>query len=143
MKPVLLIADSDTDLCELYAMFFAERGIETETAFDGLDCLNKLRRNRAAVLLLDRGLFWGGADGVLAWLREQMPVPEVSVVLTNGPNNPRAVPGYARPPVVASLTKPFKPDILFETVRTAMIERRRKQSLVPVHATVSGGSLIG
>lgn len=138
MKPVLLIAESDTELCEMYAMFFAERGFETETAFDGLDCLNKLRRNRASVLLLDRGLVWGGADGVLAWLRQQTPMPEVSVVLTNGPNNPPAVPGHARPPVVASLTKPFKPDILFETVRTAFIEQRRKQPLVPIHATASG-----
>jgi DNA-binding NtrC family response regulator len=142
MKPVLLIADSDIELCELYAMFFAERGFETETACDGLDCVNKLGRHRASVLLLDRGLCWDGADGGLAWLREQTPVPELSVVLTTGPNNPRAVPSYARPPVGACLTKPFRPDLLFDTVRTAVIERRWKELLVPAHAAASGASLI-
>jgi DNA-binding NtrC family response regulator len=123
MKPVLLIADSDTELCDLYAMYFMERGYEVETAFDGLDCLNKLCRLGAAVLLLDRELRWGGADGVLACLRAQTPKPEVSVVLTAGADDPADVPSDTEPPVIACLTKPFAPELLLETVRNAVPER--------------------
>ena len=43
----------------------ADLGYEPETACDALDCLAKLRRSNPALLVLDVGLLWGGADGVL------------------------------------------------------------------------------
>jgi DNA-binding response OmpR family regulator len=82
MKPTLLFAESDAELRDAYRQFLTGRGYDGETAADGLDCLEKLRRVTPAVLVLDRGLRWGGADGVLAWLREQSATSEVSVVLT-------------------------------------------------------------
>jgi DNA-binding NtrC family response regulator len=142
MKPVLLFADRDTELCDLYAMFFAERGYEVETAFDGLDCLNKLCRLGAAVLLLDRKLHWGGADGVLACLRAQTPKPGVSVVLTAGPDDPPDVASDTEPPVIACLTKPFTPELLLETVRTAIPDRRQEEPFVPIQVVTSEASAI-
>ena len=56
MKPRLLIADGDADLCHVFQEFLAERGDEVETAVDGLSCLDKVRWIQPAVLLLDREL---------------------------------------------------------------------------------------
>lgn len=119
MTPVLLIADGDGELSELYAMFFAECGFEVETSAGGVDCLVKLRRLRPAVLLLDRELPWGGGDGILAWLREQRPDFGVAVVLTTRAECRRDLSGEVWPPVVGVLRKPFAPGRLLEAVRAA------------------------
>jgi DNA-binding response OmpR family regulator len=142
MKPVLLVADSDAELCELYTMFFSELGYEVDAAFDGLDCVDKLRRLGPAVLLLDRELHWGGADGVLAWLREQSPLPEVSVVLTTGVDHTPDHPDDMDPPVVTCLTKPFAPELLLETVHDAFCERLQEGPFVLVHAAAAGTGVI-
>jgi hypothetical protein len=36
-----------------------------------LGCVSTLRQYRPDVLFLDRGILWGGADGVLAWVLEE------------------------------------------------------------------------
>jgi two-component system response regulator MprA len=120
LKPNLLIAEGDAELCDVYRRFLAWTGYDVETASDGLDCLEKLRRLRPAVLVLDRGLRWGGADGVLAWLREERTVSGVAVVLTDsaGPL-PEDAEGI-EPPVVRFLSKPFALMALLETVRAAL-----------------------
>jgi CheY-like chemotaxis protein len=105
MKPILLIAESDADLRDAYSTFLAGRGYDVETAVDGLDCLEKLRRLAPAVCVLDRELHWGGADGVIAWLREE-----------------RATPGVSVPPVVTILPKPFGLTALLESVRGLLEE---------------------
>jgi CheY-like chemotaxis protein len=82
MKSTLLIADGDAELCHILQRFLGKCGYDGATASDGLDCLEKLRQERPAVLVLDLGLRWGGGDGVLAWLREETVVSGVAVVLT-------------------------------------------------------------
>lgn len=41
MEQRLLIADRDTELCEVFRRVLTERGYEVETSTDGLDCLAK------------------------------------------------------------------------------------------------------
>jgi DNA-binding response OmpR family regulator len=55
MKRTILFADGDGDLCDLYQMYVADRGYHVEIASEGLDCLEKLRRARPDVLVLDLG----------------------------------------------------------------------------------------
>ena len=117
MKPTLLIAESDDELRDAYRRFLTWHGYEVETAADGLDCLEKLRRLTPAVLVLDRGLRWGGADGVLACLREESTTSGVSVVLTATGGMPRDVAGDSGPPVVQYLPKPFGLAALLESMR--------------------------
>jgi|694.fasta_scaffold17853_7 hypothetical protein len=38
---------------------------------NALGCVSTLRQYRPDVLFLDRGILWGGADGVLAWVLEE------------------------------------------------------------------------
>ena len=117
MKPTLLIAESDTELRDACRGFLAGRGYDVETAADGLDCLEKLRWLTPAVCVLDRELRWGGADGVLAWLREQRAGCGVSVLLTATACHPLVVAVDIGPPVVQFLPKPFMLTALLESVR--------------------------
>ncbi len=127
MKPIVLIADSDAELCELYQQFLGERGYDVAMATDGLDCLEKLRRVRPAALVLDLGLPWGGGDGVLARLREES--AGVAVVLTaTGGYHPGLAEDVA-PPVVRFLPKPFALTALLETVRAAVASKGRAAPL--------------
>ena len=123
MKPILLVAEEDAELRQIYARYLTGRGYRVETAADGLECLEKLRRLVPAVLVLDRQLRWGGGDGVLAWLREQRAAAGVPVVLTAAADGPADVADDLRPPVVKLLPKPFPLTALLESVRTAVAER--------------------
>jgi two-component system phosphate regulon response regulator PhoB len=120
MKPPLLIAEGNAELCDLYRKFIAGRGYAVETASDGLDCLAKLRRARPAALVLDLDLRWGGGDGVLAWLREEQTTNGLAVILTATTRYLQDVDEILEPPVVRFLPKPFSLTALLESVRSAV-----------------------
>jgi two-component system response regulator AtoC len=126
MSPLLLIAEGDAELRTACQQFLARRRYDVETAADGLECLEKLRRLRPPVLVLDRELRWGGGDGVLAWLREPGAPAGVSVVLTATAGDPPAVLGDLRPPVVELLPKPFALTALLQSVRAVLADKRRE-----------------
>jgi DNA-binding response OmpR family regulator len=125
MKPTLLIADSDPELCKVYQSFFAAHGYEVETASDGLDCVAKLRRATPAALVLDLKLRWGGADGVLAWLREERTASEVAVILTATASAGLDTGEVVVPPVIGFLLKPFTLTTLLESVRSAVTKGQK------------------
>jgi DNA-binding response OmpR family regulator len=143
MKPMLLIAEGDAELCDVYQRFFTERGYEVETASDGLDCLAKLRRAMPAALVLDRELRWGGGDGVLAWLREQRETSALPVVLTTTDGDCIDVFPDIKPPVVKFLPKPFGLTALLESVRAAVAKKDGEESLFLYRAANSSEIFIG
>ena len=117
MKRVVLVADGDAGWRDLSRRLFATLGYGVETATDGLDCLGKLQHLMPGVLVLDLALRWGGADGILAWLREEG--REWAVVLT-GDESPQPVSErfLASPRVVAYFRKPLQLSALLEVVRS-------------------------
>jgi DNA-binding NtrC family response regulator len=127
MKPMLLIADNDPELREIYQRFLFRHGYVVETAADGLECVEKLRWLMPEVLVLGLELQCGGGDGVLAWLREQPGLARASVVLTATAACPADAFGLVRPPVVTFLPKPFKLTALLESVRDALAESQRDE----------------
>jgi DNA-binding response OmpR family regulator len=138
MSPTLLVADGDAELCEIYQSYLNALGYEVETAANGLDCVEKLRRMTPAALVLDRELCWGGGDGVLAWLREDNTRSHIPVVLTT-----LAV-GYSpetaedlNPPIVKFLRKPFALRTLFESVQAIVANRTRRMD-VPISDSYFG-----
>jgi DNA-binding NtrC family response regulator len=127
MKPMLLIAEGDAELCEMYQRFLVKHGYKVETARNGLDCLAKLRQAMPAVLVLDRELLWGGGDGVLAWLREQTPPPELRVVLTATGGYSADVASDIGPPVFKFLPKPFSLMGLLDIVQAAVVRQKAEE----------------
>jgi DNA-binding response OmpR family regulator len=75
VKRTLLIAESGAELGDIYRSFLRESGFEVNAASDGLSCLEQLHQASPAVLVLGREPRWGGADGVLAWLRSSVSSP--------------------------------------------------------------------
>jgi DNA-binding response OmpR family regulator len=120
MNQTMLFADGDAGLSDVDRTFFACRGFDLETASDGLDCVEKLRRVRPAVLVLALELHWGGGDGVLAWLREQGAESRVPVILTYTAGKPPNLAAFTEPPVVDYLCKPYELTALLERVRSAV-----------------------
>jgi DNA-binding response OmpR family regulator len=96
-----------------------------ETASDGMDCVEKLRCVTPVVLVLDLELRWGGADGVLAWLREEDAKLGVPVVLTTTAGYAPHMAAFTEPPVVGYLPKPCALTALLESLRSAVARAGR------------------
>jgi DNA-binding response OmpR family regulator len=143
MNQTLLIAEGDAELCDAYRRFFARQGYDVETASDGLDCVEKLRRVTPAVLVLDLEVRWGGADGVLAWLREEGAKSRVPVVLTTTAGYAPHVAVVTEPPVVGYLRKPCALSALLESVRSAVARAGRREPSNPNHVAVYSELFIG
>lgn len=112
--PVVLVADADPDLSDLIRLFLVGRGYAVETVSEASECLERLRRRPPDVLVLERELFQGGGDDILAYLRQAGPSPLPAVVLTTGAPVDRSERAVA--PVVACLRKPFHLVALLESI---------------------------
>lgn len=104
---LVLIADDDADLCDLYRRFFSRHGWEVQLSQDGVECLGKLRDGLPGFLIVDLQLRWGGADGLLEVMRDDPCLASVPVVLTSTTALPETFPELTLPPVVQVLEKPF------------------------------------
>ena len=116
MRTSLLIAFGDKHLAYRVQTFLEHQSYVVETALDGLDCLDKLRRYTPDILVVEQELPWGGGDGVLARMREQTDVPIVPVVLITaaGSEGPMPLPSL----VSRCLRKPFALPMLLHSIRT-------------------------
>lgn len=118
--PVVFAADGDQDLNDLYRLFFMRHGWRVEVCSDGLECLARLRRETPQVLVLDLQLLWGGADGLLAVMRDHPVWSEVPVILTSTDVLPDGASSFASPPVVQALAKPFSLSQLLDSARAQL-----------------------
>ena len=78
----ILIADPDAFLTRSYREYFGRSGAVVSTAPTALACLDRLRDFSPDVLILEATLLWGGADGVLARMKEEPALRPASVILT-------------------------------------------------------------
>jgi len=89
-------------------------GWEVATARDALECLALLRGHTPDVAVLDAGLLWGGADGILAAMARGA-LPRVPVVMLGHP--PQLPVGLTA--VAAVLEEPVGADALAAAVAAA------------------------
>lgn len=78
----ILFADADPVLAEHSQAHLSRLGFEVTTAADGLACIAQLRQRTPHLVVLDSGLLWGRAEGVLALMQEHSDVPNVPVLVT-------------------------------------------------------------
>jgi DNA-binding response OmpR family regulator len=123
MKLSLLIADSDGSLAAIFRRFLPTC-YQVDTAQGGVECLSKLRNWAPDVLLLADSLRWGGADGVLAHMREDAHLRYVPVVLISDDIHAERL-ACAMPPVVDRLARPFPLTMLLNSIRAAAFPGRR------------------
>lgn len=121
----ILVVDDDPAVIELVRLMLTLEGLEVTAASDGAAGLAHLRDHHVDVVLLDR--LMPGMDGleVLAQIRADTALAEVSVVMLTGVDGTaRAVEGLDRG-ADDYIVKPFVPDELAARVRAQLRGRRR------------------
>ena len=131
MKQTLLIADGDTELCELYGEGLTDLGYDVVTSSDGLDCLTKLRQAMPDAIVLDLELLWGGSDGILALLREVSSMHMIPVITTSTAGYAQDLAKRIVPPIVTYLPKPFSLATLSKHIRSAVPQNPRANAENP------------
>lgn len=120
MKQRLLVAAAELATAALYSGYFSDAGYSVDTAADGIECLNKLRRTAPDLLVLDQKLLWGGGEGVLACLRAEYQEARVPVVLLVAVLSFGTLSQWLSPPVVRCFRKPLPIAALRDCIDSAL-----------------------
>lgn len=121
MKPRLVIADSDECLAEVYADFFWKRGFHVDVAADALCCLDLLQQCPPHALILEDNLPWGGAEAVVAAMRDEYHLVTIPVLLLGDEAGPKSA-CLSNTPVVAWFRKPIRLDSLWSALSVEIPE---------------------
>ncbi len=126
----LLIADADAQSCGRLRDFFSRFGFAVETASNGLECLGKLRTLEPDVLILELNMPWGGGDGVVARLHEDLCLDEPPAVLVIGNGSPETLAARAGLPRADCYPKPVRMERMIDSVclAIALAEERRSRA---------------
>jgi two-component system response regulator GlrR len=121
----ILLVDDDASLLKLMSMRLRSQGYEVDTADSAEGALDRLRQQRADLVLSD--LRMGGMDGLALFERIQsqwlgMPV----IIMTAHGTIPDAIQA-TRSGVFSFLTKPIDKDELLVTIEHALSLTRPKQ----------------
>jgi CheY-like chemotaxis protein len=114
MVPRVIIADADLELSDLYRAYFSRQGWRVETSCGGFECLEQLRLCRPHVLILGSPLPWGGADGLLAVMRNDEELRDIPVIVTTASAWGDLPSELGAPPVVRVVLKPCSLQALHE-----------------------------
>ena len=129
MKTRLLRADADQVLTELFARYFTRFGFDMRTSFSALDCVSQLRDYQPDVLVLDEDLLWGGANGVLAWLKVDGPLLRPRVVLAAGGTAAKYLSLQTALPSAHCLQRPFRLTTVLKHICASLDESRELEEV--------------
>jgi len=123
-KAKVLLVDDDRDLVETLRTVLEKGGYEVDAAYDGAQCLEKVKTEPPDLVVLDIMMRTMG-DGmyVAQHLREGEATKHIPIIVASGINR---VPPYnlwpdeAWLPVDVFLEKPVEPDRLLESVRNTL-----------------------
>lgn len=103
----VLLADPDSEFLQIVHSFLWDRGHEAEIAVDGLECISMLREFLPDILVIDQDLLWGGSEGVLEQMDEDLQLSKIPVILTADGKPANKSDATSRTPV-ACLPKPYR-----------------------------------
>jgi two-component system response regulator CpxR len=135
MPPTILIADDDTELCELLREYLGLEGFEVRLAFDGEQALTESRRPGLDAMVLDIMMPKMNGIDVLRNLRKESELP-VIMLTARGDDLDRII--GLELGADDYLAKPANPRELLARIR-AILRRSNTQSTV---ATLEVGDLV-
>jgi CheY-like chemotaxis protein len=115
----ILLAEPDAQTLTAHRLHLSRLGYDVAACADGLDCAERLRRDRPDVLVLDPDLPWGAGEGILALIGDGE-LPAVPVVLVTAHPAPYLSFPIGRYPIRAFLGKPVAPERLELVLRFAI-----------------------
>lgn len=116
----ILVADGNDVLLDLLESFLRDRGHAVTLARDGLECARELRRLLPDVVLLERNLLWGGSDGIIALMRDQLGPATPPVILMTDGDEASHDDDSSSSLEVESLPKPFRLSALSRSLDAAV-----------------------
>jgi DNA-binding response OmpR family regulator len=119
----VLVADPDQGLQAAYREHLSE-DIELSTALSGLECCARLRERIPSVLVLEPDLPWGGGDGVLAAMRDDVALAAIPVMILTACRDVQILRSVSTFPISDYHVKPLAPSQLLTRIR-ALLNRRR------------------
>jgi DNA-binding response OmpR family regulator len=123
MTSHILIADADPYLAETYRDHLAELGFVAHTATDAVTCVDSLRQHRPDLLLLSTSLPWGGCDGVLAVMREDVGLRPEFVIILASPSEQGVLYRVALSHIDDYWFKPLSPARLEQCIKNLLRQR--------------------
>jgi len=135
MPPTILIADDDTELCELLCEYLSQEGYDVRLAFDGEQALAESRRPGLDAMVLDIMMPRMNGIDVLRHLRKESELP-VIMLTARGDDLDRII--GLELGADDYLAKPANPRELLARIR-AILRRSQTHSTV---ATLEVGDLI-
>ncbi len=129
----VLIADPDHHLLAEY-LAYSRQGFEVITTRNGLECVERLREQAPDVLVLEPELPWGGGDGVLAMMHDELDLADVPVMVLSSCRDPAMIRRVGRYLIRDYCSKPLSASQLVCRVRT-LLENNPQESVVAAGET--------
>ena len=119
-KPRILIVDDEPEACRLFSMMLALQGYRTEIASNGLEALNRLRRDPPDVIFLDVTL--PGVDGlsVCREIRATPALAKLPIVLVSAKSEKSLADEGLKAGADAYVGKPVALDEVLKAIEKAM-----------------------
>lgn len=119
MESRVIVADRDLETREAYRVYLEQCGCAVETAGDAIECLEKVRSLAPDAVVLGQGMPWGGADGVVACMRDDPAIPSLPVLIVEDENSAETSDAEEAPRIVR-LSKPIRRNALTRAVLYAV-----------------------
>ena len=109
MKTQILFAAPESEQLDAHCTFLDGCGYDVHTTDNALACFDRLIERPPTALILQRGLLWGGVDGILARMRGVEHPLNVPVVILGGRESVESLEKLLGEPVIACLRDPVRP----------------------------------
>ncbi|MCL5270726.1 MAG: response regulator [bacterium] len=120
MSPKILLADDEEDVKTILKLFLETKGYEVCTAFDGLDAIDQVRKEKPDVILLD--IMMPIIDGfeVCKKLKADPATAKIPIIMLSAASHSESVQRGLDVGAVDYLVKPFEPEHLEQLLGKVM-----------------------
>lgn len=118
MAKRILIADDDTDICNLLSRFLTRHGYETVVTFRGLSILDILQKSTFDLLICD--FRFGDTDGMEILSKIHEAGLDLPVIIITGYSDIKMAVNVIRAGAIDYVTKPLVPDEILHMVQNCL-----------------------
>lgn len=122
MPTRVLIADDEEDIKDVMQMFLESQGYEVETAYDGLDAIDRVKTWNPDVILLD--IMMPVVDGieVCKTLKADLNVKDIPIIMVSAASKREKEGPAFEAGAQAYVLKPFEPASLVDVIEKCLAE---------------------
>lgn len=118
MAKRILIADDDTDICNLLSRFLVRHGYETVVTFRGLAVLDLLQKSKFDLLICD--FRFGDTDGMEILAKIHEAGLDLPVIIITGYSDIKMAVNVIRAGAIDYVTKPLVPDEILHIIQNSL-----------------------